>query len=89
MTDNLEESLRKLEASMQVGVSISMKECLKELAYTSFLQWIKNWPTQFLIDVMQIDLTAKLNQLFYEEPVSTLGEKLNEQKKSKKIIKKK
>ena len=49
-----------------MSVSITMQQCYHDLKVekTEFIDWIKKWPTQLLLVIMEIQLTNDLKKIF-------------------------
>ena len=54
---------------MKFSVAQTLQQCLYSYYESEFLDWVRhqNWPTQFLITVLEIDLTRQLKQIFDDE----------------------
>ena len=52
-----------MEYSMKHAVSVTLQNCYHSFNEKSFLDWIKKWPTQFLLAVLDINLTNKLKKV--------------------------
>lgn len=69
ITNAIEEWLKRVEYSMKFSVAQTLQQCLYSFYESEFLDWVRyqNWPTQFLITVLEIDLTRQLKKIFDDE----------------------
>ena len=49
---------------MKYNVSLTMQHTFESFKKLDFAEWIKLWPTQFLLTVLEIDLTKCLCEVF-------------------------
>ena len=51
---------------MKLSVAVTMQKCYHDIKVdnTEFIEWIKKWPTQLLLVVMEIQLTIELSNIF-------------------------
>ena len=66
MSTSIERCLRQVEQEMRLGVACTLQQCFHDFNYTKeeFIIWIKKWPTQLLLVVLEIVLTNQLKDIF-------------------------
>ena len=54
---------------MKYNVAQTLQQCLYSFYDSEFLDWVRyqGWPTQFLLSVLEIDLTRQLKSIFDDE----------------------
>ena len=57
VSDKIEMWLKRVELSMKFNVARTMQHALNSYKQLPFMEWIKLWPTQFLLVVLEITLT--------------------------------
>ena len=64
ITETIEQWLKRVEFSMKFNVARTIQQAHESFNKMDFKEWIKLWPTQFLLIVLQIDFTASLTDVF-------------------------
>lgn len=57
ITQTIEYWLKRVESSMKYNVSRTTQQCYFSYKLVEFIDWTKLWPTQFLVNVLEIKLT--------------------------------
>ena len=67
ISEFFEKTLKRVEYSMKYNVSLTMQHAYESFCNEEFTEWIELWPTQFLLTVLEIDLTKSLDRVFEYE----------------------
>ena len=64
ITDTIEYWLKRVEYSMKFNVSRTIQQAYHSFNKVEFMDWIKLFPTQFLLAILEIKLTSQLELIF-------------------------
>ena len=67
ITEKIEQWLKRVDFSMKFNVARTIQLAFHSFANFEFLEWIKLWPTQFLLCVLEINLSRRLAKIFEDE----------------------
>lgn len=67
VSDKIEMWLKRVELSMKFNVARTMQHALNSYRQIPFMDWIKLWPTQFLLVILEITLTQQLKVIMEPE----------------------
>ena len=64
ITESIEQWLKRVEYAMKFNVARFIQSAFDSWNNVEFAEWIKMWPTQFLLIVMEIDFCRSLDRIF-------------------------
>lgn len=67
VTDTIEHWLKRVEYCMRYNVARTIQQALHSYDKTDFLEWVRLWPTQFVLAVLEVDLSRQLEKVFAQE----------------------